>query len=134
MDILSNIFAAKRFPTTIGGITSTSTSTTGGSAISSIGYGEVGTYVIAYFSVSTQTTVLAGATYAGTSLIYINPGNGQTTGLNLWNDGSFNRSIYMATTTASPISIGSGTWRLMTNTINATSFTYYIAGLFVRIA
>lgn len=132
MDILSDIFAAKRFPSSIGRGSTTSTDVTTvavSNAIANIAYGGVGSYVIAYIS---TTALSPGDTVAGSTLQRQDTaGSGAGIALNARSIGT---GLLGTFTTGTLVSLNlTGTWRVLTRLVSAGGTAESLLGLFVRI-
>lgn len=130
MDIISDLFAQKRIPNL--SRLSVNPPPTIGMSSAIPGYGEVGSYVIAYIEATASTTFFPGTVFSGNTLRYYVAGTSNNyTALNAWapNSGTYLASPGLSTSTLSL----SGSWRLMTYIINTAGSTVPIAGLFVRI-
>lgn len=122
MDLFPDIFAAKRLPARVQNLAN---------LVATFPYGGVGTYVIAYIPVSAATTLDPNTTVAGSSLLYHSAsGANNYTALNLQQTAF---GFFPATNVAQTSLSLTGTWRVLTYMKNTAGFTYYIAGLFVRI-
>jgi hypothetical protein len=102
------------------------------SAGASTTYGDIGTYVIAFFSSSINAEVTPGSTVSGSSLTRVNKSE-EYRGLPLNGDGA----AFPTSSNPSMTSLGlSGTWRAMTRAKNGNSndFKFFASSLFVRIS
>lgn len=125
MDLFPDIFAAKRLPIR------TADAVDIARAITNLPYGGVGTHVIAHITVASNTTILPGTTFAGSSLGYA---NGTNIVLNMHHANTAGLVGIPSIAFISVVSLElSGTWRLLTR-IHNSSTTRQIPGLFVRIA
>lgn len=96
-------------------------------------YAAVGTYLIAYFSASANTTYAGGATIAGSSLLRQTDYGSSTQFL-----GSLNQSNcfgFISGAPAGTTNLGlSGTWQFMSHARNSYPSNQNVSALFVRIA
>jgi hypothetical protein len=127
MDILSNIFASKRFPSIFNKVDSELINVTGTTA--------VGTYTVAYTYTPPYSVTYIGTNFSGRDLYYaiLATATNFYTVFNLYRD-NFGGMNFLTTSSNVTESGLTGTWKLLTNSSNTSNVGYYFFGLFVRIA